>query len=60
MPERHGEDAAFGRCLEELARLDQEQRTLDLRDARAVAECQQRIEALREKIQRLRATGRPE
>jgi hypothetical protein len=36
--------------LEELDHLEQEQRTLDLRDPRAVEECQKKIDLLRRKI----------
>ena len=36
--------------IEELDRLEQEQRTLDLRDPRAVEECRKKIDDLRRKI----------
>ena len=45
--------------LQELARLDTEQQMLDLRDAEAVAACHRKIEALRERIGRLRSSGQP-
>jgi hypothetical protein len=39
--------------LDELSRLEEEQRTLDLRDPRAVSECQRKIDALRRRIKLL-------
>ena len=41
------------RLVVELEQLEQEQRALNLRDRRAVDECQRRIEALRQKIKLL-------
>ena len=38
--------------LEELDRLEQEQRTIDLRDPRAVEACHKKIDELRQKILR--------
>jgi hypothetical protein len=40
------------RLLAELEQLEREERELDLRDARAVEECQRKIEFLRQKIAR--------
>ena len=39
--------------LEELDRLEEERRTLDLRDPRAVEACERKIDELRRKIQLL-------
>jgi hypothetical protein len=43
--------AEHRRLLEELDRLEEEQRTMDLRDPHAVEACQRKIAELRKKIQ---------
>jgi hypothetical protein len=43
-------NAEYRRLLGELDRLEQEQREMDLRDERAVDNCQRRLEALRKQI----------
>jgi hypothetical protein len=43
-------EAEYRRLLSELDRLEQEQREMDLRDERAVDNCQRRLEALRKQI----------
>ena len=47
-PDKRYSDAL--RLAEELERLQEEQRTLDLRDSDAVAACQRKIDALRRQI----------
>jgi hypothetical protein len=44
------DQAEYRRLLNELDRLEQEQRQVDLRDERAVDACQRRLEALRKQI----------
>jgi hypothetical protein len=47
------EQPDFLQLMDELDRLEEEQRELDLRDPAAVDELQRKIDALREKIARL-------
>jgi hypothetical protein len=56
----NNDQAEYRRLLGELDRLEQEQRQLDLRDERAVDECQRRLEALRKQIAALCGPGVPE
>ena len=50
--EDEGASPAHARLLAELEQLEREQRELDLRDATALAACQRKIDALRQKIAR--------
>ena len=58
MSEDQDTDQVRRQLLEELTRLDAEQRTLDLRDGAALARVQEKIRSLRERISRLKVRRR--
>ncbi len=59
MPESTDQQPLRQQLLQELERLDAEQRRLDLRDEGAFRECQRKIDALRERINSLRDDRKP-